>query len=133
MKKALILAIAALAVPSVALAAKPDPSGKGKDGGPNVMYVLDGKLSAYTPYPAADASITIVITASNGHGEVLVGQALTFPLDASTKISLANGLTSIADDDNGTVKISAPKNVSSRDLDWILQANLATQVIDAGQ
>jgi hypothetical protein len=126
MKTALILAIGALMVPSVALAAKPGPSG------PAVMYILTGKLSAYDPNPNGGC-ITIVVTDSNYRAGALKGQALTFPVDASTKISLANGLNTITDNDTGTIKIQAGKDISSLDLDWMLQATTAGQVVDAGQ
>ena len=66
MKKALILVIAALAIPSVALAAKPAaPGGKST---PKVAYVLKGKLSAYAAYDKAtstNGSITILVGSSN--------------------------------------------------------------------
>jgi len=122
MKTALILAIAALMVPSVALAAKPGPSG------PTVTYMLQGKLSAYD-----GSSVTIVVSDSNYRAAALQGRALTFSLDASTKISLANGLTTINDDDNGTIKIQAPKDIAAVDLDWMLLGSTPSQVIDQGQ
>ena len=86
MKKALILVIAALAIPSVALAAKPAaPGGKGA---PKVAYILKGKLSAYMAYDkttSTNGSITILVGAANYHGKALKGQTLTFALNAKTQ------------------------------------------------
>ena len=82
MKKALILVFAALMIPSVALAAKPSPTGKGGKGAPQVTYVLKGTLSSYTAYDSvtpANGSITILVKHANHHGKSLKGQTLTFP------------------------------------------------------
>jgi len=136
MKKALLLVIAALLVPSVALAAKP-PShpGKGGKSAPKVMYVLKGKLSAYSAYNSVgpvNGSITIVVSHANRHGKALKGQTLTFALDASSKISLKSGLTTITDNDIGIVKIKAAKKIAAADLAATLQAIPAKQVVDQG-
>ena len=131
MKKALLLVIAALMVPSIALAAKPAPAAKGGKGGPKVVYVLKGKLSAYSAYNApTNGSITIVVSHANYHGKALRGMTLTFPLDAKSKISLENGLTTITDNDNGIVKVKAAKNIAAANLAATLQAIAARQVVD---
>lgn len=132
MKKALILVIAALALPSVALAAKPAASG-GK-GAPKVMYVLKGKLSAYTAYDAStstNGSITIMVASANYHGKGLKGQTLTFAVDKNTAVVLHNGKP-IADNDNGIVKVRAAKKIAAADLAATLQASPAKQVVDMG-
>jgi hypothetical protein len=122
MKKVLILAaLAALVVPGTALATKPAD-------GPQVQYILQGKLSGYDP---VFGCVTIYVTGSNYRASALVGQALTFSFDENSKISL-NGLATISDDDNGTVKITASKDIASLDLDATLQNTPVTQVIDLG-
>jgi len=132
MKKALLLVIAALALPSVALAAKPATAG-GK-GAPKVTYVLKGKLSAYTAYNAStstNGSITITVSSANYHGKALKGQTLTFAVDAKTAVVLNNG-AAIADNDNGIVKIRAAKKIASAALATTLQASSAKQIVDMG-
>jgi hypothetical protein len=128
MKKSLILILAALMIPSVALAAKPAHSGAAHQ--PNVAYILHGTLSAYSPYDAA--SITILVSHANYHGSALKGQSLTFPVGPNTRISLENGVTAIADNDHGIVKIRAAKRIPAADLASTLQASTARQIVDQG-
>jgi hypothetical protein len=134
MKRALILVAAALMIPSVALA-KGNP-GHGHQGGksaPKVAYILKGTLSAYTAATdSSPGSITIAVTRSNHHGKALKGQTLTFPTDSKTKISLENGVTSIADNDKGIVKVRAPKKIAAADLASTLQTYTARQIVDQG-
>jgi hypothetical protein len=134
MKKALLLVIAALMVPSVALAAKSPPKDHHGKGAPKVTYVLKGTLSNYEfgSIYAESGTITIVVRRSNRHGRTLKGQTLTFPLDANSKISLRDGLTTITDGDRGIVKVRAAKKISAADLAAALQAIPARQVIDQG-
>ena len=130
--KALILVIAALALPSVALAAK--PAHVGGKGAPKVMYVLKGKLSAYTAYNATtstNGSITIMVGSANYHGKALKGQTLTFAVDSKTAVVLNNG-AAIKDGDNGIVKIRALKKIAPADLAATLQASPAKQIVDQG-
>ena len=134
MKKALILVLAALVVPSAAIAATPAVHGKSA---PKVLYVLKGKLSAYTAYTpatsttaAVNGSITIMVSSANYHGKGLKGQTLTFAVDGKTKITLQSGVTKITDGDKGIVKIRAAKRVAAADLATTLQAAMARQVID---
>ena len=133
MKKALIFAVAALMIPSVALAAKPASHGKGGKSAPKVVYVLRGTLSAYSASNAPNnGSITIVVNHANYHGRALKGQTLVFPLDAKSRISLRNGLTTITDNDHGIIKVRAAKRIAAADLATTLEAIAARQVIDQG-
>jgi hypothetical protein len=141
MKKGLLLAaVAALMITPAAAFAKGGPGkggpGSGK-GAPNVMYVLRGTLSAYRPYNnsiygSQNGSITITVKGGNHHAKALNGQALTFPVDANTKIVLVNGVAAIADGDRGLVKIKAPRRIAPVDLASTLQGLAAFQVIDKG-
>jgi hypothetical protein len=119
MKKVLPFAIAALMIPSVALAKGPNPK-KGthsNHGKAKVMYVLKGTLSGYTAYtpaangnPAVDGQITIDVQHSNRHGKLLVGQPIMIDVGQNTKITLENGAVAIAPSgDYGMVKLRASK------------------------
>jgi hypothetical protein len=135
MKKALLLVLAALMIPSAALAAKPTQNDKGGKGAPQVTYVLKGTLSSYTAYDSAtpaNGSITILVQHANRHGKSLKGQTLTFPVDANTKVSLADGVTAITDGDRGMVKVRAAKKIAAADLATTLQAQPARQIGDHG-
>jgi hypothetical protein len=119
MKKLLPFVIAALVIPSAALAkGKPPTAGTHTNHGKaKVMYVLKGLLSTYVPFtpaangqPAVDGSIMIQVQHSNRHGKLLVGAApITIDIGQNTKINLENGLTQIADGDYGMVKVRAAK------------------------
>jgi hypothetical protein len=135
MKKLIALVAVALLVPSVALAKGPG-SGKGSHGGkaaPKVQYILKGTLSGYV---AADGgtngSITIAVTHSNHHGRGLKGQTLTIPVASSTKVTLHSGMTTIADDDRGIVKVKAAKKLAASDLLSTIEASNARQIVDQG-
>ena len=139
MKKALLLVLAALVVPSVALAAKPStppPHAKA----PQVVYRLGGTLSNYTAYDSvtpANGSITILVRHANkglAHKPVpgLRGQTLTFPVDAKTKIFLANGVTAIANGDRGGITLRAAKRIAPADLIATLQLSAARHIHDNG-
>lgn len=135
MKRALILAIVALMIPGVALAkGKPGTHGnKGGKSAPKVAYVLKGTLSAYTAATdSTPGSITIAVSKANHHGHALKGQTLTFPTTSSTKVSLEDGVTAIADNDNGIVKVRAPKKIDAADLASTLQTYNAKQIVDQG-
>ena len=137
MKTILVLTVTAMlaAVPADAFAGKPaqKPSHGGK-GQPKVQYILKGSLSAYTAASSGgNGTITILVKRSNRHGRALDGQSLTLPVSTSTRIVLHNGTTTIADNDNGIVKIRAPKHVAATaDLVTTLQAAMARQVIVQG-
>jgi hypothetical protein len=125
MKKVIVLVIAALALPSVALAGKPAHPGKSA---PKVLYILKGTLSAYSAFtaPSTNGQIKIHVTSANYHGRALKGMDLTFVVDAKTKVNVS----SIKDGDKGIVKIRAAKRIAPADLATTLQAAPARQVID---
>jgi glycine cleavage system regulatory protein len=132
MKKAVILILAALMIPSVALAAKPSHSSKTP---PQATYELKGTLSNYTAYNAGtstNGSITIVVSDANPQGKSLKGQTLTFQVDAQTAISLKDGLTTITNGDTGMVKVRAAKNIAPAALAATLQLSPASQINDQG-
>jgi hypothetical protein len=137
MKKALILVLAALMVPSVALAAKPSHHTKTP---PQVTYRLSGTLSNYSPYDSvtpANGSITILVRHANkglgGHPvPALRGKTLTLPVDANTKIFFAHGVTAIANGDRGGITLRAAKKIAPADLIATLQLSPARQIHDNG-
>lgn len=142
MKRVLPFLIVALLVPGAALAKGPKP-GKGpgtNHGKAKVLYVLKGKLSGYSPYDSASSqngSITIDVSRANRHGRALKGMQLTFQneITANTRISLSDGVTVIADTDNGLVKVRAPrepKSMSGSDLAAMLTTSAVRQVVDQG-
>jgi hypothetical protein len=139
MKKVLPFAIAALMIPSVALAKGP-PSGHQNHGKANLQYVLKGNLSGYSPYDSAtstNGSITIDVKRANRHGRALKGMSLTFTgeVASNTKIVLRDGVTVITDGDRGLVKVRAPReprDMSGSDLAAILTALSVRQVVDQG-
>lgn len=134
MKKALILVLAALVIPSAALAAKPPKAPKPPKPAPTVMYVLKGTLSNYMAYDAttpANGSITIVVKSARPHAKALKGQTLTFAVDAMTKIRLHKHMA-IANGDKGIIKVRAAKKIAPADLATTLQASSAKQIIDQG-
>jgi len=143
MKKVVPFAIAALMIPSVALAKGPNPT-KGphqNHGKAKVLYVLKGNLSGYSPFDSAtsaNGSITIDVKRANRHGRALKDMSLTFTggLASNTKIVLRDGVTVIADGDRGIVKVRAPReprDTSGSDLTAILTALPVRQVVDQGQ
>lgn len=142
MKKVLPLMIVALLIPGVALAKGPKP-GKGpgyNNGKAKVLYVLKGKLSAYSPYDSTSStngSITIDVSRANRHGRALKGMQLVFTgeIASGTRITLRDGVTAIADNDKGLVKVRAPrepKSMSGSDLAAILTTLAVRQVVDQG-
>lgn len=131
MKKALLLVLAALVIPSVALA-KPS---HGPKPAPMVTYKLKGILSNYAPYDSvtpANGSITIEVKHANHHGKALKGMTLSFPVDANTMTKLKHGLTTITNGDKGSVKIRAPRNIAPADLATQLQTYPASKINDKG-
>lgn len=132
MKKALILVIAALALPSVALAAARPAHVSAS--APKVAYILKGKILAYQAYNTVGpviGSVTIMVGHSNYHGKALHGMTLTFPVDAKTRVVLHNAKP-IAAMDRGIVKIRALKKIAAVDLAATLQLSSAKQIIDMG-
>jgi hypothetical protein len=131
MKKALILVLAALVVPSAALAAT---TRSATIANPKVTYVLKGKLSAYTAYNKAtstNGSITIHVSSSNYHGKALKTQSLTFVVGAKTIVTL-HMQKPIADSDRGLVTVRAPLRIPAANLAATLQAAPARLIVDMG-
>jgi hypothetical protein len=142
MKRLLLLTALALAVPSLALAAKPPSPGnsQGTHGksAPKVMYALKGTLSNYTAANGANnGMVTITITIANHHAKTLVNStptALTIIVSSTTKVVMHDGATTIANGDRGVVKVRAPKNTPAANLVATLTTlpTVASQVIDQG-
>jgi hypothetical protein len=136
MKKALILVLAALVIPSAALAAKPAKPSHSPKTPPQATYKLKGWLSNYTAYDSvtpANGSITILVKSVKGpHGKSLKGATLTFPVDANTRISFAHHVTAITNGDRGSIKVRAAKNIPVADLALTLQLSPAAKIKDNG-
>jgi hypothetical protein len=130
--------VLALAVPSVALAAKPPSPGnsQGTHGksAPQVMYVLRGTLVAWSPANGiTNGSVSILIKSSNHHGASLKGQTLTFPVSSSSTRVVVRGGGVVTVTDKGIVKVRGPKTLAAgQNLPTALQALTARQVIDQG-
>jgi hypothetical protein len=122
MKKAIVLLVVALAIPTSVAFAKASPT-HGKSN-PRVMYVLKGTLSSYQAATADLAgSISITVNHSNYHGRALKGQTLTFPTTMDTRVTFKNGATQITDGAKGVLKFKAPLH---RKGDTTLVATLTT-------
>jgi hypothetical protein len=141
MRKLIAGIVLALALPSLALAAKPADPGKSQQqhgkAVPRVMYVLRGVLSGYTPATdSTPGSISILVKHANRHGAALktLTSPLVFTLTTTSKVRIGQGRTTIADGDQGIVKVRAPKaprTTSATDLATLLQAQpQAFQVLD---
>lgn len=133
MRKTLALALVALALPSVALAAKPTTNAHSNAG--TVRYVLRGTLWSYTPASATAAgSVTIHVTSSNHHAALLKGTDLTFAVAANTKFALSSkaglvpkrNVTAITDGTRGMVEFRATLKVANSTLMSALQPNTMT-------
>jgi hypothetical protein len=124
MRRATILLAAALAIPTgVAFAKPPATHTNHSHATPNVMYVLQGMLSAYQPATATtDGEVTITVKHSNYHGRALKNLPVTFTVTTKTRIRFRHGSTTIADDSNGVITVRAPKKISG---------DLATMLPDA--
>lgn len=122
MKKAIVLLVVALAIPTSVAFAKASPT-RGKSN-PRVMYVLKGTLSSYQAATStADGSISITVNHSNYHGRALKGQTLTFPTTVNTRVTFVNGATTITDGAKGMLKFKAPLH---RKADTTLVTTLTT-------
>jgi hypothetical protein len=136
MRKVLAILIAALVVPSIALAAKPPSPGKSAAAtskAPQVTYILRGKLTAYTAASGATAgSVSILVSGSNHHGSALKTKTLTFATSAAgTKVTMHAGAVTVSD--NAIVKVRGAKSFpAGTDLATELQKVSARQVIDQG-
>ena len=119
MKKAIVLLVVALAIPTSVAFAKASPT-RGKSN-PRVMYVLKGTLSSYQAATStADGSISITVNHSNYHGRALKDQTLTFSTTMNTQVT---GATTISDGAKGVLKFKAPLH---RKGDTTLVATLTT-------
>lgn len=114
MKKLIVaLAVAtALAIPTSVAFAKGPPLTRGKSN-PKVMYVLKGTFSTFQAATAnGNGSISITVSHANRHGKnltkLLSNDTLTFAVASNTRITFANGTTSLADGTKGMVKFRAP-------------------------
>jgi hypothetical protein len=125
------LAVTALALPAVGLAAKPPAPGNAAQthgkAAPQVLYVLKGKLTAYTAVNGTtNGTVSIQVTAANRHGAALKTQTLQFAVSPATKIA---GTVTV--NDKGIVKVRGPKNLQAgQTLATVLQANTAWQIVD---
>ena len=132
MKKLLALIVLALAVPSLALAAKPPAPGSSGKGTPKVLYILKGTLTAYTAASGTTGgTVSIKVGSSNIGKATLKGQTLTFTVSPSaTKVT---GTVTV--DHKGIVKVKAAKKVTAANLLATLSPTeplVAAQVIDQG-
>ena len=127
MSKILVAVVAALAVPALALAAKPPAPQTHAKAAPQVMYILKGKLTAFTAVSGTtNGTVSIQVAGSNRHGATLKTQTLQFTVSPTTKIA---GTVTL--NDNGIVKVRGPKNLQAGQvLATVLQANTAWQLID---
>jgi hypothetical protein len=115
MRKAIVLAVLALALPSVALANPPSTHthhlrfGKSH---PIVTYVVKGTFTSFAAATATtDGSISIVVRHSNFHARALHGQTLTFTVTPTTRITFRHGTTATqlaTTGARGIVKFRAP-------------------------
>lgn len=144
MKKAIPFVIAALMIPSVALAKGPSPKAgtHTNHGKAKVMYVLKGMIYNYVAYDSTSATpgaITIDVNHSNRHGKLLVGQTVTVALGANSQLLMENGVTSVAatqPGDQGMIKIRAPRMAFKGATTALMTSALASQpaktVVDWG-
>lgn len=144
MKKAIPFVIAALMIPSVALAKGPSPKAgtHTNHGKAKVMYVLKGMIYNYVAYDSTSATpgaITIDVNHSNRHGRLLVGQTVTVALGANSQLLMENGVTSVAatqPGDQGMIKIRAPRMAFKGATTALMTSALANQpakmVVDWG-
>ena len=134
MRKLPLFLALALAVPSLAFAAKPPakPQSHGK-GSPQVMYVLKGTLTAFTAASGTtNGSVSLLVKSANHHGASLKGQTLTFAVSATTKVVTEGGAPVTVNDD-GLVQVRGPKKIAATDsLADVLQALTARHVVDQG-
>jgi hypothetical protein len=136
MRKLPLFLALALAVPSLALAAKPPAPGQSQQShgkAPQVMYVLKGTLTAYTAANGAtNGSVSLLVKSGNRHGASLKTQTLTFAVSSSTKVVTPED-AALTVNDKGIVKVRGPKTVGpTESLATVLQAKTAFQVIDQG-
>ena len=128
-RRTVALIVLALAIPSAAMAAKPQHPTKGSKAAPKVTYVLKGTLSNYMAATATTAgSITIDVTHSNYHGRMLKGMNLTFATSGKTATTLNGG--TVSNGARGIVKFREFKHTTNGAL---MAALTATTPMTASQ
>jgi hypothetical protein len=135
MRIALVLAVAALAAPTVALATKPphpqhpgttttNAPSNSHPATPKVTYVLRGTLLAYTPGTSVQIAVASAVSGGNHAAKALKGHTYTLTVTASTKVTLHKG--AFTPNDKGTVKFRAQKGLTDAG------GQTATQIVDQG-
>lgn len=131
MRKLILIAAVALAIPAVALATKPPhptTPASSHPAKPTVLWVLRGTLSNYTAASGStNGSISIKVKSSNLDSKTLKAMTLTFATNSKTKVVRHEGKP-IADGDRGIVKVRAAKGSDAT----ALQTHPAFAVIDQG-
>jgi hypothetical protein len=133
MNKLITVLFAALVVPTAALAAKPTTTTTAATPkGPQVMYILRGKLTAYSAANGATkGSVSILVKSASYNGASLRTKTLTFATSPSTKVVAPHGVAKV--NDTGIVKVRGPKKIAATDnLGTILQAAAAFEIVDQG-
>ena len=139
MRKLILLAVVALALPTLALAAKPASPGKSQEphgkaaATPTVMYVLKGTLTAFTASNGTtNGSVSLLVKSANHHGASLKNTTLTFAVSATTKVVTGKN-AAVTVNDKGLVQVRGPKKIGATDnLATVLQALTAKKLIDQG-
>jgi hypothetical protein len=132
MRKTIAAAVIALVIPSLAVAAgKPTNPGKSAaaQAKAKVMYVLKGKVTAYTAAGSSNGSITLTVSGANHHAAALKGQSVTLVVSTATKVAPKAGVTV---GDNAVVKVRLAKSTRAADLVTALAATTSFQVVDQG-
>jgi hypothetical protein len=123
MKKLIVLLAVALLIPtSVAFASASPTRGKSH---PVVTYVLKGTFSNYVAATSTtDGSLSITVSHSNYHWKQLHSDTLDFTFAANTRVTFANGTSTLADGAKGMIKFRAPllRHASGGTLDTVLPA-----------
>jgi hypothetical protein len=133
---ALAGALAAVAVPAGALAAKPathptHPTTPAATNAakPTVTFVLHGTLTGYTAVNGTtNGSVSLTISGSNHVAKSLQKQTLTFAIAPAAKVQLHNGAP-IAVGDRAVVKVRATKASAAS----LQSASSIAQLLDQGK
>jgi hypothetical protein len=138
MKKLFVFAALALAVPSLALAAKPPSHATHGKSAPMVMYVLKGTFSNFAAATAtSNGTVRLTVTHSNFHAKTLVTTpptALTINVSSKTHVVMHGNATAISNGDRGVVKLRAPLHAPAAGLITAMTSipTVAAVVIDQG-
>jgi hypothetical protein len=120
---ALLTVLAALAVPTAALATKPTTPNPNA-ATPKVTYVLRGTLTAYTANSSVTIAVHSAVYGTNHAAKALKGQTVTLTVDSSTKVTLHNGV--FTPNDKGIVEFRATKGLTTA------TGQKATKIVDQG-